>query len=107
MVPPTAPRWSLSGPLDGGRTMYRSACLTALAAALLMAATVRASDPVGGYAIVDRVTLDDPVAPTTIQMWGSFSLATSRGGNTFGTPERGYLFYRALAGKETVCRREW
>jgi hypothetical protein len=87
--------------------MYRFACLTACLAMLLAATTARASDPIGGYMIVDRVSLDDPVAPTTIQIWGSFTLATSRGGNSYSTPERGYLFYKAPAGKETVCRREW
>jgi hypothetical protein len=87
--------------------MYRIACLTALAAVLLAATTARASDPIGGYAIVDRVALDSNDAPTTIQIWGSFSLATSRGGNSYSNPERGYLFYKVPAGKETVCRKEW
>jgi hypothetical protein len=87
--------------------MYRIACLAALAAALLAASAARASDPIGGYVVVDKVALDSNDAPTTIQIWGSISLATSLRGNSYGNPERGYLFYKASAGKEAVCRREW
>ncbi len=87
--------------------MYRIACLTALAAVLLAATAARASDPTGAYLLVDKVALDSNDAPTTIQIWGSFTFATSRGGNSYGNPERGYLYYKSAPGKEEVSRREW
>src|SRR5262245_8543137 len=87
--------------------MYRTACVLGLAAVLLAVGTAQASDPIGGYLIVDRVVLDDKEAPTTIQIWGSFALATRTGGKTFADPERGYLYYKAPAGKEALCRTEW
>jgi hypothetical protein len=90
--------------------MYRIACLLAVAAVAAVAARGSAyppKDPVGGYLIVDKVVLEPSDAPTTIQIWGSFALATERGGYAYGAPERGYLYYKAPAGKEDVCRKEW
>jgi hypothetical protein len=56
---------------------------------------------------VDRVVLTPAKNPTTIQIWGSIALATEKGGHAYAKPERGYLYYKAPAGKEAVCRREW
>jgi hypothetical protein len=53
------------------------------------------------------VVLEPAGAPTTIQVWGSISLASKMGGATYATPQRGYLYYKAPAGKEAVCRKEW
>src|SRR5688500_10100130 len=87
--------------------MYRTACVLALAAALLAGGAALASDAIGGYLTVDRVVLRPSDAPTTIQIWGSFTLATEKGGRAYGAPERGYLYYKAPPGQEDVCRREW
>ena len=87
--------------------MYRVMCVLTLAAALVWCGAARASDPIGGYLIADKVVLAPEGAPTTIQIWGSFSLATQRGGKAYGEPERGYLYYKASEGTEATCRREW
>jgi hypothetical protein len=87
--------------------MYRIACLFLLGAALLVGTAARASDPIGGYLIVDKVILEPSDAPTTIQIWGTFCLAKEPGGRSYGDPERGYLYYKAASGKEDVCRKEW
>jgi hypothetical protein len=87
--------------------MYRSACVLALAAALAAGGAARASDPIGGYLIVDKVVLEPSDAPTTIQIWGSFALYKEPGGRAYGDPVRGYLYYKAPSGKEDVCRKEW
>jgi len=87
--------------------MYRIACVLAVALVLLTVSAVCASDPIGGYLIVDKVVLYPSDNPTTIQIWGSFSLATERGGKAYSEPQRGYLYYKAPAGKEAVCRKEW
>lgn len=86
--------------------MHRIGYALALAAALAPGAA-RASDPVGGYMIVDKVILSPSQDPTTAQVWGSFSLATARGGKRYSDPQRGYLYYEAPSGKEDVCRKEW
>jgi hypothetical protein len=87
--------------------MYRIACLLALATALVAGGAARASDPIGGYMIIDKVVLEPADAPTTIQIWGSFALAKENGGRTYTDPERGYLYYKAPTGKEDACRKEW
>jgi hypothetical protein len=90
--------------------MYRIACLVAVATVLAVGPRGNAyppKDPIGGYLIGDKVVLEPSDAPTTIQIWGSFALATEKGGFAYGNPERGYLYYKAPAGKEEVCRKEW
>jgi hypothetical protein len=87
--------------------MFRTASVLAFAAAVLVGGAARASDPIGGYLIVDRVVLEPKDSPTTIQIWGSFVLATGKGGYSYGDPQRGYLYYKAPAGKVAVCRKEW
>jgi hypothetical protein len=87
--------------------MSRIAFVTALAAALIVGGAARASDLTGVYLIVDKVVLEPADAPTTIQIWGSFALATEKRGNTYGEPVRGYLYYQAPSGKDAVCRKEW
>jgi hypothetical protein len=87
--------------------MHRIACLLALATAFLVGTAARASNPIGGYLLVDKVILEPADAPMTIQIWGSFSLATEKGGHAYSPPQRGYLYYKAASGKEDVCRMEW
>lgn len=87
--------------------MYRIASMLALAVALVAGGAARASGPLGGYMIVDKVVLEPSDSPTTIQIWGSFVLATQPGGRSYSDPVRGYLYYLALLGKEDVCRKEW
>jgi hypothetical protein len=88
--------------------MFRIACVLALAVALAAGSAARASDPIGGYLIVDKVVLEpSDTAPTTIQIWGSIALAREAGGKAWSDPVRGYLYYRAPQGKEDVCRKEW
>jgi len=85
--------------------------VTLLAGALLMftAATLTASDPVGVYAIVQKVIFEpNDTAPQRIQIWGVFALAdTARGGNFYTKPQRGYLYFSLPAGKEAIALKEW
>jgi hypothetical protein len=87
--------------------MYRSAFVLALVAAATAGSAARASDPIGGYLLVDKVILDPADSPTTIQIWGSIALAKENRGNDYNDPVRGYLYYKVPAGKEDVCRKEW
>src|SRR5436305_1932315 len=76
--------------------------------ALAMTITLRASDMVGIYTVVEKVVLEpSDAAPERIQIWGAFSLADRNSGSAYGPAQRGYLYYTCMAGQETACRKEW
>jgi len=66
-----------------------------------------ASDPVGVYAVVDKVVLEPSEAnPERIQVWGAFAIAEGYG-YTYKKAERGYLYYKLNPDKSVACRNEW
>src|SRR2546423_10383227 len=72
-----------------------------------MVSSLRASDPIGVYALIDKVTfLPNEQSAQTIQVSGVFSLAEGRG-ETYGKPQRGYLFFTIDPEKPDVTRKEW
>jgi len=74
---------------------------------LAVAAPVQASDPVGIYALIDRVILEpNGTAVDRIQVWGVFALAEGRG-DTYLPARRGYLYYALDPRRPEVCRKEW
>lgn len=78
------------------------ACLTVLAAAAL-----HASDRVAVYARVDKVVFaPDAANPTTVQVFGVFSIAKSDDPNEYQPAGRGYLYF-TLPSDERPARREW
>ncbi len=86
--------------------MMRVGTMTLLAV-LVTGAAARASDPVGIYAVIDKVVLtpgDD--RPEQAQVWGVFRLAQN-GGDNYAPPVRGYLYFRLTPGKEDTARKEW
>jgi hypothetical protein len=76
---------------------------------IFTAAALSASDPVGVYAIVQKVIFEpNDKAPERIQIWGVFALAdTSRGGNYYTKPQHGYMYYSLPKGRESVALKEW
>jgi hypothetical protein len=87
--------------------MQRIGLVLALATALAAGGAARASERIGGLVLVDRVVLSPAESPTTIQVWGAFSLVTKDDGAGYGAPQRGYMYFTAPPGKEALCRREW
>ncbi len=82
--------------------------LAAVALALTLGAAAQASDPIGVYALIDKVVLEPNAdSPERIQVWGAFQLAQGRGGNEYERPVRGYLYYTYAPGQQGVCRAEW
>ena len=79
-----------------------------LGVCVMAAVTLRASDMVGVYAVVEKVLLEPgDAAPERIQVWGAFALSDQKSGSTYGSAQRGYLYYACPPGQEAVCRREW
>lgn len=83
-------------------------------AAVLMVAGVKASDPVGVYAMVERVVLSpSDSAPTSAQIWGAFVPAITPPSRTYkpeeayGQAAKGYMYFTCAAGKASVCDAEW
>ena len=72
------------------------------------AVTLRASDPVGVYAVVEKIVLEpSDAAPQRVQIWGAFSMADRSDADTYGPAQRGYLYYSCPQGQDSVCRNEW
>lgn len=79
-----------------------------LASAAVVAVPARVSDPVGIYAIIDRVELrPDATNPTQILIWGVFARSTGQPGDTYNAAERGYLYYSVNPNSERATRAEW
>jgi hypothetical protein len=86
---------------------------------MLIAATVvlassampalQASDPIGVYALVQRVVLEpNESEPLRVQVWGAFALSDGQSrSDTYSAPQVGYVYYTCPAGQERVCRNEW
>jgi hypothetical protein len=80
---------------------------TMLVLAVVFVAGVK-SDPIGVYALIDRVVLEPAEGkPTRIQIWGSFSVAKGKFGSEYERPVRGYLYFSIDPKKPDDCRNEW
>jgi len=88
---------------------HLSAVLCVAALLALLAPAVRASDPIGVYAYVDRVVFEpNDAAPERIQVWGGFALAKKTETRLdYHDPERGYLYFKLRPGDEEICKKEW
>src|SRR5258708_22911613 len=83
-----------------------SVCATLVAAALSQGVAC-ASDPVGVYAIIDKVVFEPNAdAPERIQLFGVFAVAEPSDHNNYQAPQRGYLYFTLPAGKGSVARTE-
>lgn len=89
--------------------MSKARIVTLFCAALALSAVqLRASDPVGVYAVIEKVVLEpNESSPQRIQIWGAFALADGRRGDGYERPQRGYLYYTIPTGKEEICKKEW
>lgn len=82
--------------------------------AVLSVAPVMASDPVGVYALVDRVVMEpNASAPVAVQIWGAFTVSVTPPSRTYKPEEayaaaqKGYLYFTCPSGKSSACVAEW
>jgi hypothetical protein len=91
--------------------MNRSALrrpLTLAAMAGVLAIPMPMSDPVGVFAVVDKVVLaPDATNPTTIQVWGTFAVSDQKPGDSYQPAVKGYLYYSINPSNERATRAEW
>jgi hypothetical protein len=83
--------------------------LGVLLSVICTAPVIRASDPLGVYAVVEKVVLEpNRSAPLRIQVWGAFALTDGqKNSDEYKAPEVGYVYYTCPDGQEVVCRNEW
>ena len=82
--------------------------LVVLGACLVTTVTLRASDFVGVYAVIEKVVLEpSEAAPERIQIRGAFAFSDGKRGSGYGEAQRGYLYYSCPAAQLTLCRKEW
>ncbi len=107
IVTRSAALWTGIGPRLVARWNSFNLLIALLSMGVVDATTALASDPVGVYAIVDKVVLEPNDAnPERIQIWGAFAIAEGRG-EAYKDAERGYLYYKLNSEKPAVCRTEW
>jgi hypothetical protein len=83
-------------------------CALALTALLGAGNNVLASDPVGVYALVDKVVFEpNEQAPERVQIWGVFALSKENFGSVYDPPARGFLYFTLPTGKESLAKVEW
>jgi len=80
----------------------------ALAVSFFGGASIRASDPVGIYALIDRVLFEPAEGlPERVQLMGSFGFAPGMGQGDEYALSRGYLYYSLPKVQEEIARTEW
>jgi hypothetical protein len=78
----------------------------AVVALLLLAGAAKASWPCGIYARIDKVEMGpDADRPSWVKVWGDFLLVKTS--ERLVGPERGYMYFSLVQGKEDLCRLEW
>jgi hypothetical protein len=84
----------------------RFAILFAAAAAVVVCRPAAASYPCGIYARIDKVELGpDETKPQWIKLHGDFILVKTSA--RMSEPERGFMYFSLVEGKEDLCRLEW
>ncbi|HEX3148078.1 MAG TPA: hypothetical protein VHR66_08330 [Gemmataceae bacterium] len=84
----------------------RFAILFAAAVAVLVCQPAVASYPCGIYARIDKVEFGpEETKPKWVKVYGDFILVKTSA--RLSEPERGYMYFSLVDGKEDLCRLEW
>ena len=88
--------------------LIRSLSLVVAVGATIAATPARFSDPIGIFGVVDKVVLlPDAANPTTIQVWGVFSLSENVPGDRYKSAQRGYLYFSMDQSRSRQVSAEW
>jgi hypothetical protein len=100
----------ISGRPDHGWHIQPFTRLLILAAIALLATagTTWASDPVGIYALVEKVKFEpSDDKPERLVVWGTFAVAEGDRGEKYKSPEKGYIYLTLPEKKSDVALKEW
>jgi hypothetical protein len=90
------------------RTSLLAKFVGVISTVVLLGAPSPASDPIGVFALIDRVSISPSGDnPQTIQIWGVFALSPRTPGNAYLPAERGYLYYSVNGRNQRATRAEW
>jgi hypothetical protein len=88
-----------------------------MAGAVIVAAAplapVRASDPIGVYAVIERVATTTIAGRDAAQVWGVFAVAVRppagdyKPEQAYASPHKGYLLFQCAPNQERACKAEW
>jgi hypothetical protein len=85
----------------------RRTSIAAVLMLLVLGSIARASDPIGVYALVDRVVMEPSEGmPERVQIHGVFTMADQQS-RSYTEPVRGYLYYSLPASEQEAARTEW
>ncbi len=76
-------------------------------------ASVRASDPIGVYAVIERVATTTIAGQDAAQVWGVFAVAIRppagdyKPEEAYASPRKGYLLLQCAPNQERACKAEW
>ena len=88
--------------------MNRAAMIVCLTGVIALPASVRASDPTGGYLLVEKIVFEpNETEPERVLVWGACTLCKEAGGRSYTPPVHGYLYYTIAPDKKDACRKEW
>jgi hypothetical protein len=91
--------------MNGRRIFVFIAALACWAAGT---ARLGASDPIGVYAVIEKVVFEPAQGqPERVQVWGAFALSDTRNNDDYGTPQKGYLYFSCPPQQLATCRNEW
>jgi hypothetical protein len=63
---------------------------------------------VGIYAIVDNVVLEpDNTSPERVRIDGTFVVPIRMSSGGYARPQRGFLYFKTVPGRENAAKREW
>jgi hypothetical protein len=82
--------------------------ILAACALLFSGISAWASDPVGIYALIEKVKFEpNDEHPERIVVWGTFSVADGERGGKYTSPEKGYIYFTLPEKKSDVALKEW
>ena len=83
------------------RSIYFSILISIGVFVVADTSVLHASGPIAAYAIVENVVMEpNDATPDRIQVWGVFMLESSPQSSSYGSPQRGYLYYKLPSGND-------
>jgi hypothetical protein len=82
--------------------------VVAMLLSLTTASVIAKNATIGIYAVIDAVTFEpDGPSPNFVRISGVFVVPVPISSGQYGSPQRGYLYFRIRPGMEQATRKDW